>query len=188
MNIINQLIRKFGYCVIKISVGKTRASTSFAKEYFNNKNIDAVEIGVYKGGNAENILKELNINRIYLIDPYMIGEGGYDNKLILNAEGIAHKLLRNYNEKVIWLKDISENVSDKVGNPDFVYIDGNTSYKSVKKDIEFYYKVLKEDGIISGNNVTHYNASRAFWEFVIENKINPSNFYWKNSDWWIIKR
>ena len=188
MNIINSLIRKFGYCFIKIAVGQTRASTSFAKEYFKNRKINVVEIGVYEGTNANNILKELNVSKIYLIDPYMTGLGEYDNKLIIRAEEIAHNLLRKYNEKIIWFKDNSENTLKKVGKPDFIYVDGNHSYKYVKKDLEFYYKILKEDGILAGDDISLTEVSKAFWEFVIKNKINYKNVYYDKSDWWIIKK
>jgi len=188
MNIINSLIRKFGYCVIKIAVGQTRASTSFAKKYFKNRKINVVEIGVYEGTNAKNILKELNVNKIYLIDPYVIGLGTMDNKLIIKAEKIAHNLLRKYNKKIIWFKDISENTSNKVREPDFIYVDGNHNYEYVKKDLELYYKTLKENGILAGDDLALPDVSKAFWEFVIKNKINYKNVYYDKSDWWIIKK
>ncbi len=188
MNIINNLIRKFGYCVIKIAVGQMRASTSFAKKYFNNRSINAVEIGVYRGINAKSILKELNVNKIYLIDPYIGELKTHDNILIIKAERKAHKLLKDYERKIIWLKEMSENTLDKVGEPDFIYIDGNHDYKFVKKDIELYYKVLKEGGILAGDDIVLPNVSKAFWEFVIGNKINPNNVYYAKSDWWIIKK
>ena len=188
MNIINQLIRKCGYCVIKISVGKIRASTSFAKNYFNNRSINAVEIGVYRGINAKSILKELNVNKIYLIDPYIGELTTHDDILIIKAERKANKLLKDYERKIIWLKEMSENTLDKVGEPDFIYIDGNHEYKFVKKDIELYYKVLKEGGILAGDDFALPDVSKAFWEFVIGNKINPNNVYYAKSDWWIIKQ
>lgn len=188
MNIINSFIRKFGYCFIKIAVGQTRASTSFAIDYFGNKKIDVVEIGVYEGTNAENILKELNVNKICLIDPYKIGLGTMDDKLIIKAEKIAQNLLRKYDAKIVWIKDISENVSEKVGEPDFIYVDGNHSYEYVKKDIEIYYKILKEGGILAGDDLALPDVSKAFWEFVIKNKIDSKNVYYDKSDWWIIKR
>ena len=188
MNIINHFLRKFGYCFIKIAVGQTRASTSFAKIYFEDKKINVVEIGVYEGTNANNILEELNVNKIYLIDPYMVGLGTMDDKLIIKAERKANDLLEEYNEKIIWIKDNSENTSNKVGEPDFIYVDGNHSYAYVKKDLELYYKILKEDGILAGDDLAIPDVSKAFWEFVIKNKINPKNVYYAKGDWWIIKR
>ena len=181
---INSWIRKLGYCFIKLEVGKTRASTSFAKDYFKDKRIDVVEIGVYEGTNANNIIEELNINKIYLIDPYI--SGAYKEKEIVRAEKKAHKLL-DKDERVIWIKDFSKNVFNKVGEPDFIYIDGDHNYNYFKDDIEDYYEVLKEGGILAGDDLDTLDVSRAFWEFVIKNEIDMKNVYYSKYDWWIVK-
>ncbi len=187
LRMVNTLIRKLGYCFVKIDVGKTRASTYFAKEYFKDKEINVVEVGVCDGVNANNILEELNVNKIYLVDPYGEEASVYYKKFIIKAEGKAHKLLRKYMEKVTWIKDFSKNVFNKVGRPDFIYIDGDHSYKCAKEDIQNYYKVLKGGGILAGDDIGIPNVSKAFWEFVIENKINKKNVHYSKSDWWIIK-
>ena len=45
-----------------------RPSIIFMKEIFNKKLVKGVEIGVASGINSKSILKELNIEKLYLID------------------------------------------------------------------------------------------------------------------------
>ena len=54
--------------------------------------------------------------------------------------------LRHFKNIIIHHKDFSHNVDDKFedGTYDFVYIDADHSYESVKKDIELYLPKLKK--------------------------------------------
>jgi len=188
MSLINKFLRKRGYAIIKLKVGMTRGSVKYAKDYFSNGEIDVVEIGVFEGTNANSMLKELNINNIILIDPYLYEPNSYSYKDIVNAERKAGKLLRSY-KNIKWIKDKSENVYNEVGHPDFIYVDGSHKYEDVKKDISLYYNVLKVGGIIAGDDLTLPGVSKAFWEFVYTNKIKLENVFYSDTDtdWWIIK-
>jgi len=185
---INKILRKKGYAIIKLKEGLTRDSTKFAKKYFGNKKLNIAEIGVFEGTNANNLLKELNINKIYLIDPYEIKLWEGYSDAIINAEKKAHRLLKHYKNKIIWIKNSSEKAISRIKeNLDFVYIDGNHQYEYVKKDIESYWRILKKGGILAGNDTQIPDVSRAFWEFVIKNKLNKKKFYYTDEDWWILK-
>jgi len=185
---INKILRKKGYAIIKLKEGLTRDSTKFAKKYFGNKKLNIAEIGVFEGTNANNLLKELNINKIYLIDPYEIKLWEDYSDAIINAEKKAHRLLKHYKNKIIWIKNSSEKAISRIKeNLDFVYIDGNHQYEYVKKDIESYWRILKKGGILAGNDTQIPDVSRAFWEFVIKNKLNKKKFYYTDEDWWILK-
>ena len=61
------LMEKFNFVVFR---GFPRHSVRFAKRYFKNRKITAIEIGTYEGYNAKSILKELNVEKFYVIDPY----------------------------------------------------------------------------------------------------------------------
>jgi len=67
-NKINKILgERLGVAIVK---QLPRHSVRFAKNYFKNKPITVIEIGTYEGFNAKSMLKTLNINKIYLIDPY----------------------------------------------------------------------------------------------------------------------
>jgi len=166
-----------------------RHSIRFARTYFKDKEIDVVEIGTDQGENAENMLKVLNINKLYCIDPYLSYDLYLENrtkKTLNKAEKIAERKLKS---KIIWIKkysnDAVEDIPEKV---DLVYIEGNHSYDYVKQDIENYWKVLKDGGILAGHDITNDffggDILLAVAEFCIKNKLKP---YTSRTDWWIIK-
>jgi CRISPR/Cas system type I-B associated protein Csh2 (Cas7 group RAMP superfamily) len=65
--ISNRILSRFNMGIVKKF---PRHSTRFVRVYFKNKPLQIAEIGTYKGENAKNILKKLNVKKIYLIDPW----------------------------------------------------------------------------------------------------------------------
>jgi hypothetical protein len=172
-----------------------REAVKFAKDYFKNKDIDAVEIGVLTGRNSEDILKRLNINKIYLIDPYVEYESINDNKLFWVSKKratrdffLAKRRLRNYKNKIVWIKKYSDKAIKDIPIVDFVYIDGNHKYKFVKKDVFLYWEKVKSGGILSGHDIDVFDVRKAVFELIKDKKINVDNFYLgEKRDWWIVK-
>lgn len=183
---INLILRKFGFGLKRTM---PRPSTLLAKKYFRNKKIHVVEVGVFKGENAENILKNLNVEKIYLIDPYLKYENyneNYKNFVLDEAEKHAKKRLAKYKNKITWVDKFSDDaIKDIPNNIDFIYIDGNHNYKYVKKDIENYFPMVKKEGILAGHDIADSGVVKAFCEFITENKLNPII---KGEDWLIIKK
>jgi predicted O-methyltransferase YrrM len=66
---------------------------------------------------------------------------------------------------------------------DFIYIDGNHQYSSVKEDIQVWYNKIKPGGIISGHDFNWIPVSKAVIEFFNEQPshvfIDSSWFYFK---------
>jgi len=194
-NLMNNFISKFtGYYFTKTDSYRIRASTEFAKKYFKNKEIIGAEIGVFEGSNSKFLLRNLNFKKLYLIDPY----GNYsDNQTVekydsclqkrtLKAERKAKRRLKKYSNKIIWIKKPSSKAIKEIKEKlDYIYIDGNHRYPYVKEDIEKYYKILASKGILSGHDIGDKEVQRAFWEFVIKNKLT-SNIL--REDWWIEKK
>lgn len=167
-----------------------RHSIRFAIKHFNNIPITVVEIGTYKGLNAENLFKNLNIKKLYIIDPYeeyedyIKSESKQTQKQLSKVESTAKDRLDKYSDRIIWIKKYSdEALKDIKEEIDFVYIDGNHEYKYVKKDIENYYPIIKENGIIAGHDISCFTGvSEAVIEFSYENKVKPhitrTDFWW----------
>ena len=161
------------------------------------KDLVGVEIGVDRGGNAESILKNLDIKTLYLIDPYyfyneMRNLGCHTSEeQNIECETEAKKRLLPYEDKIVWIRDTSENAIDKIPDDvDFVYIDGNHRYEYVKKDIELYSKKVKNGGLIAGHDYDYIDTKKAVDEcihggFVRRANGGPSNHIFL--DWWTIK-
>jgi hypothetical protein len=158
-----------------------------------------IEIGVAAGEHALSLLKNLNIERLYLIDPYedyeQYLEGklhyGIDQLAISETELLARAALEKYSNQIIWLKKHSADainfIDEKV---DFVYIDGNHQYEFVVEDINNYFPLLKEFGVLGGHD--YYNGFQREHDGVINAVINFSVSHGLQlrselPDWWIEK-
>lgn len=184
---ISKAVSSIGFC---IKIMRPRASIKLMKS-MHKKNIIAIEIGTYKGENAKDILKNLDIKKLYCVDPYAeYDDYEHDGACngISRAEKIAHNNLKMFGNKVLWIKDYSSAAADYFNNEsvDFIYIDGNHEYSYVKEDIEKYYPKLKNGGIMAGHDIEGWpGVVKAVSEFCVNNNIN---FNIKLPDWIIIKK
>ncbi len=135
---------------------KERQAIIEARKHFKNKKIVACEIGAFMGKHALDMLKNLNITKLYIIDPYARYEdykksGSY--KHIVEAKKISHNLLKPYQDKIVWIEKFSDDaIKDIKEKIDFLYIDGNHYSPYIDNDLENYYPLVKEGGIISGHD------------------------------------
>jgi len=185
---INSVLNNF----FNIEIIKThpKEAIKFAKKYFKDKKIEAIEIGVLKGESSLAMIKNLNLIKLNLIDPYTRysdykKDGNYKN--IKLAKKLAKKRLAPCANKINWIFDYSENAYKKIDEQvDFIYIDGNHEYEYVKKDLELYWPKLKNNGIFSGHDIQSLKVSKAVLEFA--NKKGVDIHFGERRDWWIIKK
>jgi hypothetical protein len=161
--------------------------------------LTGIEIGVAGGEHALSILKTLQISRLYLIDPYEMYESyteganhyGIDQKPLRDTEKIARELLEPYSEKLVWVKNFSSEAVNEIKElVDFVYIDGNHQLEFVTEDIENYFPLVRDGGVIGGHDF--YNGFQREHDGVVN---SVTSFAIKNSltlrvempDWWIEK-
>jgi len=154
----------------------------------NQKDLVGLEIGVDEGLNTLNILKNLNIKKLYLVDPYEFIE--YDSGLKVDwskHKKTAIKRLEPYKTQINFIfKSDVDAVDDVPNDLDFVYVDGNHDYKYVKRDIELYYPKVKVGGIFGGHDFStaSFGCCRAVIEFAEKKNLK---FYGKEWDWWVLK-
>lgn len=164
-----------------------RPSIKVMKRFFNNKFVKGAEIGVDKGINAKSILNELNVKKLYLIDPWInYKEIRVNRPNILNNYKLVSKLFKN-DKRIKIIKDFSLNAVKnlKDNSLDFVYIDGNHSYKYVFQDINLWTPKVKKGGFISGHDIIlNKGVSKAVKEFCFKRNIN---FIIDVPDWYFIK-
>lgn len=159
------------------------------KNINNEDNLMGVEIGVKYGHHAKKILNNMHIQKLFLIDPYenIIERGVLWKQEYNDCYNIALNNLLQFKKKIKFIKKKSEEASDDVpNNLDFVYIDGNHTYKFVKKDLETYYPKVKDGGVIGGHDIWSINVFFAIFEFILKKKLHR-NLFLKDPDWWIIK-
>lgn len=166
-----------------------RPMITFLKDYYKSDDLTGVEIGVGLGNNAESILKTLSIRKLFLIDPYL---SYHENGRLITQSAksilIAKNRLSNFEDKIKFIyKKSFEALTLVPNNLDFVYIDGNHEYDSVKQDIQLYYPKIKEDGVIGGHDFSSdfFGLCKAVFEFVNNNNLNLCG---KKIDWWVTKQ
>ena len=162
----------------------TRPTIKFIKKKFNDKLIIGAEIGVQRGLNSEDILKQLNIKKIFLIDAWDDYNGDdhyYSNK---NFNCVVSKFKNNIKVEII--KSFSEiavkNIKDS--SLDFVYIDANHKYEYVYEDISLWLPKVKRGGVIGGHDVCHPGVLKAVKEFCSNKNIK---FQTEIPDWYFVK-
>jgi hypothetical protein len=169
-----------------------RPSINFAKTRLKKKGLICAEIGTFKAGNALRILKTFPVKKLYVIDPWTEYSSKYlgDKKTMATSYRIAMRRLKKWidNGVVEVIRDYSDNAAKKVpGNLDFVYVDGDHSYKFAKNDMKNYFKKLRKGGVMGGHDIVFTEVARAFCEFVSDcgSSVDP---YIENPDWWIFKK
>jgi hypothetical protein len=161
-------------------LGRTpRPFTLMLKKHFGDTPLKGVEVGFGYGFNAVSLLENLNIEKLYCVDPF-IGK-----KYIQNS-----KIVENYVDSSKSCYQVCE--SDKrvqfVEKPsvlafrwlprdlDFVYVDAIHEYNSVISDLNNAFRHIKIGGFVGGHDFARgaeNNVISAVLDFAVYKKIAP---------------
>lgn len=117
------------------------------------------EVGVWKGHTSAMLLRELPTLTLYCVDPWEIG-GDHVSMPTTTPEMFAkskNEFLLSTDEfadRRVILPMTSIEASKRVpdGSLDFVFIDGDHTYESAKRDIELWYPKVRPGGLVSGHD------------------------------------
>lgn len=161
----------------------------FAKENYPHP-LRIAEIGVLWGTNSLRMFRNLNVETMYLIDPFMkYADYNWEEVVFLPSSfGPALSIIGEYADSVVPLQMTSEEATPFIPNDlDMVYIDGNHAYEYVKKDIELYAPKVRPGGIIGGHDIEGSVMSSEVQEAVFEfADANNLPVYVEKPDWWIV--
>ena len=185
MHRLNDFITVYGFRVMRLK----KASIEFMeKNYTKDKELKIAEIGVFRGINSKVILDNLNVGKLYLIDPYKYTEPDEYSLAHLDlkqAQREMKKRLRNYTDKINLIEgDSLDAVKSLPNDLDYVYLDGNHSYAVVSKEMVAYWEKLKAGGILAGHDAQHWEITKAIIEFTNKTKLT---LHLGKEDWWVIK-
>lgn len=147
---------------------------------------EGVEVGVQKGVFSELLLSVANFKKLYSVDPWKhydesiysdddanVGQDVQDNYYQETADR-----LKPYGDRshILRMESLSAARLFRDERLDFVFIDANHSYKSVKEDIEAWWPKVKRGGILSGDDYLFTPKGKtpvkdAVDEFVKEKKL-----------------
>ena len=162
-------------------------------------NLIGCEIGTNNGWGLVWLLQNSNnISKIYAIDPFMPYDDTVTGGIMMtqfHQDCVKSNWLLNtksYSDRIQFIQKTSEDaVNDIEDNSlDFIFIDGDHRYESVKLDVNLYYSKVKSGGIFSGhdwNATKTMDVERAVYEFMEENDIDKNllNLCEHNAWYWI---
>jgi predicted O-methyltransferase YrrM len=138
--------------------GRLESERKWIRRLADHDNLTAAEIGVRRGKHAAFLIDSLDIEKLYLIDPYEAydeySEDWADDDAMTEVETAARERLGSFKFAIFIQKFSNDAIPDISEDLDFVYIDGNHEYEFVKDDIANYYPLLNEGGILAGHNYT----------------------------------
>lgn len=169
----------------------------FLLEYFGEETVGA-EIGVHRGVFSNFILEKVNPQKLYLIDPWkwfdsaqysetLYGgrKGGGQKNMNLRFNKVEKKIRqRVISKQVTILRKLSEDAAKAIedNSLDWVYIDGDHSYKGIMNDLVNYYNKVKIGGYIVGDDYDEHNwykddVVKAVRDFVRDNKVDEVKYH-----------
>lgn len=155
--------------------------------------ISGIEIGVCRGENICYCLESCqNIKKITAIDPYLPYE---DWNLVITKEiiekfyEIAKANFSPYQDRIEFIKDLSDNVHNTIEDSkyDYIFIDGEHTYSAVLKDLTNYYNKIRYGGIISGHDANLKQVLEAVEYFRDKEDITAELKFCNTNVWYWIK-
>ena len=150
--------------------------------------LNCLEVGVREGFNAVEMLKFAPNITLTLVDPYK--DTDHIRKEMLQR-------LKPWQIKFIHKTSVEASALIKDESLDYVYIDGDHSYKMVTEDINHWFRKVKGGGIIAGHDwgYVHMAVKDCFKP---ESKLAivavqplvkyfPPQYWSVSSDWWVHK-
>lgn len=166
-----------------------RPMLEYIKKNYDGLPLMGCEIGVQHGINARDIMQNLNIEKLFLVDPYLPyidNDGFIYNKNFLGVYFTAKRNLRGYSNAVfIRQKSKSAVKMFKDGVFDWIYIDGN--HREAGLDLRLWYPKVKPGGVIGGHdfNTVHNQVVLDVLEFIDLNGLELYDLV--EDDYWILK-
>ena len=135
------------------------------------------EIGVYRGRNAGRLYRWGGVEKLYCIDSWA-------GKYACHEEPARIHLAQYPGIEILKGNSLDIAKTFKDGSLDFVYIDANHTYESVKEDLRAWFPKVREGGLMEGHDYQMEEVKRAIDEFVGKDyKFNvtwgiiPSNWF-----------
>jgi hypothetical protein len=142
------------------------------------------EIGVYTGEATEIFYQSGKFKAIYSIDPW---EDGYDETETISkcnnmdvVEELFDKRVSGLDGiKKIKMKSVGASELFDSGSLDFVYIDGQHTYKAAKEDILAWMPKLKKGGVLAGHDYEFYPGVKQ----AVDEIFGSSVVHFPDSSW-----
>ncbi len=148
-----------------------------------------IEIGSYMGESTMLFASSQLFNKIYAIDPY-IGDEPFNSLSNITWKDVKEQFNINtrFFNNIELIQEYSQYTVSKFENKsiDFIYIDANHTYESVKNDLQLYLPKLKSNSVIAGHDYCDIK-----WPGVIKavnEVLGKPNKVYQDSSWIYVKK
>ncbi len=153
------------------------------------KGSNMIEIGSYMGESTMLFASSQLFNKIYAIDPY-IGDEPFNSLSNITWKDVKEQFNINtrFFNNIELIQEYSQYTVSKFENKsiDFIYIDANHTYESVKNDLQLYLPKLKSNSVIAGHDYCDIK-----WPGVIKavnEVLGKPNKVYQDSSWIYVKK
>ena len=153
------------------------------------KGSNMIEIGSYMGESTMLFASSQLFNKIYAIDPY-IGDEPFNSLSNTTWKDVKEQFNINtrFFNNIELIQEYSQYTVSKFENKsiDFIYIDANHTYESVKNDLQLYLPKLKSNSVIAGHDYCDIK-----WPGVIKavnEVLGKPNKVYQDSSWIYVKK
>jgi SAM-dependent methyltransferase len=158
----------------------------FSKVIEENNYKKAAEIGIGYGTHAKSIIKNTNLEKLYLIDPMRFYENDLFATDVISQEAdipgnnfnelyaLIQEELLPWEDKLVFIRKPSlevsvEDIPDE--SLDCIFIDGDHKYKAVLADLNFWWKKLRHGGQILGDDWWINDVQKAVIDFSLNIQV-----------------
>ncbi len=156
--------------------------------------IVGVEVGVFKGKMAYQMLKHVPSLTMFLVDrwePYSKKEqdgdlsatmAHYDAEYWRGCRDKVEKMAAKFGERAQIIISDSAAAARKFadGSLDYVFLDAGHSYDAVKADIEAWLPKIKKRGLLCGHDITRSGVKRAVQDALGDvEKDDDKTWFWR---------
>jgi predicted O-methyltransferase YrrM len=127
-----------------------------------------LEIGEARGGSAYIMCRSLECQKYVGVDLPDLHEMKLtrDKKDLLDLLETQTVHVRGNSHDKSTFTEVQEALGDE--KVEFLFIDGDHSYKGVKQDFEFYSKLVSEGGTVAFDDIQHSKGVEKFWNEIKE--------------------
>jgi hypothetical protein len=121
--------------------------------------LDGVEVGCYEGDSTQIFINSGKFRRLFSVDPYIDGISGENYPNPLADAKKKFKAVTEGHHQVWHLETTSQEASKLLYGLqfDFVYLDGDHRYESVRSDIMHWMPLVKKGGYLCGHDYESSN-------------------------------
>jgi hypothetical protein len=152
-----------------------RPAETYFKLFAQNNPVTICECGVLAGKHAMELYKNFNCEKLILIDQWVVDYEHYHIIQMLDYyQNVINIFADKKNVEINCISSLEYDNSDL--RFDFIYLDDNHTYEHIIKEIPKYWPMLKNGGVLAGDNYEIPGVKKAVDEWYLQYLREPNGW------------